>query len=168
MPKTIQTEEKMNIRPAEPEDAEEIHEVALKSWKDTYIQIFSEETIEEIIGDWYGIEDLREQAEHPMFYVAEIDEQVTGFVHISVEGRKATLHRIYLDPEYQGEGIGSKLYEKVESEIEEEADSIELEVLAENEKGNNFYRKHGFEEQETEEIELKGEKAEQKIMVKHL
>ena len=157
----------MKIRHAKQEDAEEIHDVALKSWKDTYSQIFSEETIEQVISDWYGVEDLREQAEHPIFYVAEADAQVIGFVHASVDDGKATLHRIYLDSEYQGEGIGSKLFRKAENKIEQEADSIELEVLAENDKGTGFYLKHGFEEQETEEVELKGEKAEQKILVKH-
>lgn len=157
----------MKIRHAEQDDAEEIHEVALKTWRDTYSQIFSEETIEQVISDWYDVEDLREQAEHPIFYVAEADNRVIGFVHASVEDVEATLHRIYLDPEYQGEGIGSKLYREVENKIEQEADSIELEVLAENKKGTGFYLKHGFEEQETEEVELKGEKAEQKILVKH-
>ena len=157
----------MKIRHAEQDDAEEIHEVALKTWRDTYSQIFSEETIEQVISDWYDVEDLREQAEHPIFYVAEADDRVIGFVHASVEDSEATLHRIYLDPEYQGEGLGSKLYREVENKIEQEADSIELEVLAENKKGTGFYLKHGFEEQETEEVELKGEKAEQKILVKH-
>ena len=39
----------MKIRHAEPEDAEEIHDVALKSWKDTYSHILTEETIENVI-----------------------------------------------------------------------------------------------------------------------
>lgn len=50
--------------------------------------------------DWYGIEDLREQVSHPIFYVAEKDGGVVGFVHASVEKSEATLHRIYLDPEH--------------------------------------------------------------------
>lgn len=45
------------IRHAETEDAEEIRDVALKSWKDTYSQILSEEAIEEVIDDWYAVED---------------------------------------------------------------------------------------------------------------
>ncbi len=158
----------MKIRYAEQDEAEEIYEVALKTWKDTYGQIFSEETIEKVISDWYDVEDLRQQVEHPIFYVAEAGAQVVGFVHASVEDGEATLHRIYLDPEYQGEGVGSKLYEKAENDIRQKADMIELEVLAENEKGKGFYLKQGFEERKEEEVELKGKKAKQKIMVKHL
>lgn len=158
----------MGIRHAEPSDAEEIHDVALKSWKDTYSHILSEEAIEEVIEDWYSVKELQEQTEHPIFYVAEERDEVVGFVHATVEDEKATLHRIYLDPEYQGQGIGSKLYQKAETAIRKEADKIELEVLAENTKGNSFYQKQGFKEQKTEEIELKGEKTRQKILVKKL
>jgi ribosomal protein S18 acetylase RimI-like enzyme len=143
----------VKIRHAEPEDAEKIHDVALKSWKDTYSHILSEKTIEEVIEDWYSIEDLREHTEHPIFYVAENGEEVIGFVHATVENKKATLHRIYLDPEYQGQGIGSKLYEKTENDLKQDADKIGRELLAENKKGNNFYQKQGCKESETEDIE---------------
>lgn len=156
------------IRHAETEDAEEIHDVALKSWKDTYNRILSEEAIEEVINDWYSVEDLREQTEHPIFYVAEKQDKVVGFVHATVEDGKATLHRIYLNPEHQGQGIGSKLYEKAENDIKEKADKIELEVLAKNQKGKSFYQKQGFREVESEEVELSGEKALQKVLVKDL
>jgi ribosomal protein S18 acetylase RimI-like enzyme len=156
------------IRHAEPSDAEEIHDVALKSWKDTYSHILSEEAIKEVIEDWYSVKELQEQTEHPIFYIAEESDEVVGFVHATVGDGKATLHRIYLDPKYQGKGIGSKLYEKAENDIRQKADKIELEVLAENKKGNSFYQKQGFKKQETEEVELKGEKAKQKILVKSL
>ena len=156
------------IRHAEPEDAKGIHDVALKSWKDTYSHILTEETIEDTINDWYSIEDLRKQTKHPVFYVAEVEEDLVGFVHITLEDQEATLHRIYIDPDYQGQGIGSRLYEKAEEEIREYADKVKLEVFAENRKGNNFYEKEGFKEEKTEEINFKGQKAMQKVLIKNL
>ena len=157
------------IRHAKPEDAKVIHDVALKSWKDTYSQILSVETIEMVIDKWYSLDDLREQTSHPIFYVAEEEDEVVGFVHASVSEGKATLHRIYLDPKYQGQGIGSRLYITAENDIKDaEAVKIELEVLANNQKGNNFYQKQGFEEQETEQVEFDGEKVCQKILTKSL
>lgn len=159
----------MNIRNAEPEDAEEIHDIALNSWKDTYNNLLSENTIEEVIADWYAIEDLRTKVDHPIFYVAEDKGEVVGFVHATVnEEGKATLHRIYLEPKEQRKGIGSKLYQKAENDLKEKANKIELEVLADNPKGNNFYQKQGFKEKEIEEIELKGEKVKQKVLMKKL
>lgn len=158
----------MNIRHAEPEDAEEIHEVALKSWKDTYNHVLSEEAIESVITDWYAIEDLEEQAEHPIFFVAEVKNNVVGFVHATTEDRTATLHRIYIEPSHQRKGIGTKMYNKMEEELPEKTSIIELEVVADNEKGNNFYENQGFKEKETEIVELKGEKIKQRILTKNL
>ncbi|MFB6145495.1 MAG: N-acetyltransferase family protein [Candidatus Nanohaloarchaea archaeon] len=158
----------MEIRHAEPQDAEGIHDIALKSWKDAYSRFLSEDTIEEVIEDWYSVEDLEEETGDQIFYVAEKDGKVVGFVHATIEDGGASLHRIYLDPDYQRQGIGSKLYERMMKELPETTEKIELEVLAENKKGKSFYRKKGFETQETEEIELKGEKVEQKILVKRL
>ena len=101
--------------------------------------------------------------------MTEEDDSVVGFVHASVTDGKATLHRIYLDPKYQGQGIGSKLYEKAEKDIQEkEAEKIELEVLADNQKGNNFYQKQGFEVKNTEKVEFNGEEVSQKVLVKNL
>lgn len=158
------------IRHAEPDDAEQIHEVALKAWRDTYGHILSEETVAETVENWYEVGDLREQTETPIFYVA-VDEEggVVGFVHATVEDTKATLHRIYIDPEYQARGIGSRLYRRMEEDLQhEEAEKVEVEVLAENQKGNSFYRKHGFETNDTEQVELNGEEVCQEILLKNL
>ena len=100
--------------------------------------------------------------------MAEENNSIIGFVHASIEEDRASLHRIYLDPEHQGKGIGSKMYEKAENELKTKAEEIKLEVLAENKKGNAFYDKKGFETEKTEQIELKGEKVRQKIMKKEL
>jgi ribosomal protein S18 acetylase RimI-like enzyme len=158
----------MNVREAEIEDVIPIQEVALESWKDTYSEILSEDTIREVIEDWYSAQDLEQQIDDPVFYVAEKDGEVIGFVHATVKDRKASLHRIYLKPEYQSQGIGSNLYDKAENELKCRADTVELEVLADNETGRNFYLHKGFEEQKTEEIGLKGEKVNQKILIKEL
>lgn len=158
----------IEIRHAEPQDAEKIREVALKTWKNTYSDILPEEVIEEVMDDWYSVEDLQDQVNHPLFYVATVDNEVAGFVHVTKEEGKATLHRIYLDPDYHGEGIGTRMYEKVETELDDAVEVIELEVFAENKKGKSFYVKHGFETVKTEKIEFRGTEAEQNIMEKRL
>lgn len=95
----------MNIRHAEPEDAEQIHNVALRSWRDTYRQIFSNETIENIVNKQYSADDLREQADHPVFYVAKVEDELVGFVHASIEEDVASLRRIYIVPDKQRRGV---------------------------------------------------------------
>lgn len=159
----------MKIRHAEVEDIEDIQEVAMASWQDTYSGIIPEETITEIVDSWYDREDLRQQVKDPIFYVAEKQGKIAGYVHASVKDDVAHLHRIYLRPETQGKGTGTELYEKAEKEMKDSgAEYIRLEVLSENEKGLNFYQSKGFEEENEEAVELNEKEVMQKVLVKQL
>lgn len=61
--------------------------------------------------------------------------------------------------------VDSKLEQKCS---EMGAEEINLEVVSENEKGVNFYEKHGYTKSREEEVELKGEKLVQQVMKKNL
>lgn len=159
----------MKIRHAEVEDVDEIRDVAMESWKDTYSGIIPLDIIEEIVESWYDEDDLIQQVDDPIFFVAEEGEEITGYIHASVKNSRAHLHRIYLRPESQGEGIGTELYKKAEKEINESGgDFIRLEVMSENTKGLDFYRGKGFIEEEEEEAELNETKVLQKVLVKKI
>lgn len=148
---------------------EDIREIATESWLDTYSEIISEKAILEVVEDWYSPEDLRDQVKDPIFFIAESEGVPVGFIHASTDEEPAHLHRLYLRPEEQGKGIGTELYQRAKKElVDRDFDLIELEVLSENEKANGFYRDKGFEEQEEEEIELKGENTSQKVLLKEL
>lgn len=159
----------MNVRHAEAEDIGKIQKVAMESWQDTYSGLIPEETITEIIDSWYDREDLEQQVKDPIFYVAEEDGEIVGFVHASVKEEKAHLHRLYLRPECQGQGIGTELYERAEEEAADlGAEVIRLEVMSENEKGTGFYRSKGFGEEKEEAIDLNEKEVMQKVMVKEI
>lgn len=156
----------MNIRHAESSDVKEIRRVAMDSWLDTYSSILSEESIREVVDEWYDTHELHDQVEDAVFFVAEKDGEIVGFIHASVNG-KSHLHRLYLKPDFQGQGLGTQLYTRMEEELEKyDIDTIELEALSGNEKGLGFYRSKGFEEKSEREVELKGEKVLEKVMVK--
>jgi ribosomal protein S18 acetylase RimI-like enzyme len=158
----------MEVRHARVADIEDIYQVAMLSWKDAYKHIISEGTIKRIVTEWYDEDRLKEQVSDPFFYVAESEDGIVGFTHATVEGETASLHRIYIDPEYQRQGYGSRLYEKVEEQFEDGVNQIKVEVLGENEKGLNFYQKEGFSERKSEKIELGEEEVFQKVMVKDI
>ena len=158
----------MNVRHAEQEDAKKIHNVALKSWKNAYSHILSNNAIEEVINEWYSIESLKEDIEHPSFFIAEKNSEIVGFVHATQKEGIAQLHRIYVDPEYQRQGIGSSLYNKMESELPSKTEELHLEVLKQNKSGKQFYKKQGFQIATEEEIELKGETTKQLKMKKKI
>ncbi|MFB6191396.1 MAG: N-acetyltransferase family protein [Candidatus Nanohaloarchaea archaeon] len=158
----------MKLRHADRKDAEQIREVAVKSWHDAYSHLLPDDTIDDIVDRWYSVEQLKDEIQDPVFYVAVSGDRVIGFVHATVKGDIAELHRIYLDPEYQRKGFGSALLGKAEEELRPRAEKMELEVLKENKKGISFYRKKGFRTQYTETAELSGEEVEQKVMEKEL
>lgn len=156
----------MNIRHAEKDDVKEIRRVAMESWLDTYKGLLSEEAIRDVVDDWYDTHELLEQVNDPVFFVAVKEDNLVGFIHASVD-EKSHLHRLYIKPDYQRKGLGTELYRKMEDKLESyQVDKIELEVLSGNEKGLGFYRDKGFEEKSEREVELKGEKVLEKVMVK--
>lgn len=158
----------VEIRQAGKDDVDAIRAIAEKTWRDTYTDILSEDTIERVVKRWYSPENLEEQVESPFFIVAD-DSDVIGFAHATFMGRSAQLHRIYLDPDHQRSGIGTALYQEIERLLSEKAvERIELEVLAANEKGLEFYTGQGFEERREEDVILEGEETRQKVMVKEL
>lgn len=70
-------------------------------------------------------------------WVSITNGQVTGFISLKdneVEG-------FFVDPEFQGYGLGQKLLDKAK-EIHNE---LELVVFKENVRATRFYKKYGFE-----------------------
>lgn len=145
------------IRSATREDAEAICEVARASWHAAYDDLLGEETVDARIDEWYALDGLRESIERSehIFYVAE-NTRVKGFVHIGPNPENegvAELYRIYVRPDWWGEGIGGQLLESAESELEG-YDRLTLSVFAANDVGIGFYEKKGFERVSEETIEI--------------
>jgi len=159
----------MNIRHAKTQDTEKIRKIAMETWIDTYSQIITKDSIEKIVDNWYDLEDLNQQVQDKIFYISEIKETPVGFIHASVRNDRAHLHRLYIQPKYQGQGLGSKLYKKAEKQVKKQkADYIELEVLSENKKGLSFYKSLGFEEKEQKQVKLNGDTLKEKVLTKEL
>jgi ribosomal protein S18 acetylase RimI-like enzyme len=86
--------------------------------------------------------------------VAREDGDIVGFVMFDTElGSLATtrqrgiVHNIYVVPDRRGAGIGSELLATAERELAARgADTVALEVMAENEAARRFYRRHGYDE----------------------
>ena len=159
----------MKIRKAKPEDTEYIQEAAERTWKETYIEILHEQTIQRIIDDWYGSESLKRQIrEHRYFYIIEEDGGLAGFINATVEDNIAELHRLYIYPDYWRQGFGTELYSKLEEELPSEVKKIRLTIIPENDPAVEFYQGHGFEKVEEKSTELKGEEVTQEIMEKEI
>lgn len=162
-----------SIRKAELDDAGEVQTVSRASWHAVYDDILGEETVDSVIDEWYEIDGLRTAIEETIFYVAERDGELVGFVNAgqNPEYGEETfeLFRIYVLPEYWNRGIGGQLLEPVITDVTSgDGNRLRLSVLAENEVGVEFYESHDFDRLKEEEIEFDGDTYEEYEYVKTL
>lgn len=127
------------------EDAEEVQDVAKKSWNATYEGIIPNNIQENFLKGAYNDEMMEWRLSNSLMLVAEADNTIAGFANFTSvnEQGQAELSAVYLLPEYQGEGIGSVLLnagiEKLENVKE-----IHLDVERDNTIGTAFYKAKGF------------------------
>ena len=114
--------------------------------------------IDAVIEQTYTPPALREcihrcvEAPDAEFLVAEQDDQVVGFLHYDSAGREPERHRIYVDPERTGGGIGAALLDQLHRRLPNNA-SYMLMVVAPNNGAIRFYERNGLEaERETDAV----------------
>ena len=145
----------MNVRLAKKGDVQSILDVAKAAWEADYPEILSENA-EKGAEEWYNPDQIKTELENDdtILMVADDDGEVVGFAH-AVWGASPTtgqtrqvgyILRVYVSPDSRQEGIGGDLLSSIrDSLIQRGADKIQGTVLAENEAGNAFYQKFGFE-----------------------
>ena len=146
------------IETAVPSDAEGVFNVQRLTWLATYPNDELGITVEDIrkrvegehgeliqpkIERWRsGIETAGEKR---AVFVARTDGKVTGFVAPAIMDGQRRIGAIYVLPETQGTGIGSKLIQKA-IEWHGRDEDIFLHVASYNQNAIDFYKKNGFEE----------------------
>lgn len=155
------------VRQAKHADAREVYRIARESWHSAYDEILGLETVDELVDEWYDIDDLEDSIENAAgrddaaFLVAEAPEgygtELVGFAHAGPDPEAASvayLIRIYVRPEAWGEGSGRALLDHLEAELEDAYDRLRLTVLADNEVGVSFYESTGFDRVDTRASDL--------------
>ncbi|MFC4737146.1 GNAT family N-acetyltransferase [Bacillus daqingensis] len=134
-----------HVRPMTSDDIPSVQEVAVRSWKDTYEGIIPEASQERFLQAAYSTERMELRLERSRLFVAEEEGRVVGFIsttNVNEEG-KAMLGAIYLLPEVQGNGIGTKLLDAAISALSE-LQELYVEVEKDNRSGKAFYDAKGF------------------------
>jgi ribosomal protein S18 acetylase RimI-like enzyme len=152
----------MTVRTARPEDATAVREIAEASWSADYPEILSSESIRQGLEEWYSPESVEDAIarSNSRTLVAEREGEVVGFVHAiwDVAKDEGDILRLYVHPDHRGAGIGTELLEAAcERLFDSGARRIKAMVLAANEVGNAFYREYGFEQVDTEAVDVGGE-----------
>jgi aminoglycoside phosphotransferase (APT) family kinase protein/RimJ/RimL family protein N-acetyltransferase len=147
------------IEQAVPEDAEAICDIRDRAWLESYPNAKHGITVEDVKlmaqgpnGEYVPrrIAHLKEQLgkDEPTqtTFVAKVNGDVVGFIDPRIdEQNHRRIGAIYVAPEAQSKGVGSKLINQVLDWYGRDHD-IYLEVVSYNQNAINFYKRFGFEQ----------------------
>lgn len=148
---------KITVERAEPDDAEEIQNVFYKTWLATYPNSETGVTVDDVHERYKerlspeGIEKYRKRIEEGLeiesqrFFVARVERKIVGVCLANTHKDKNQLNAIYVLPEFQGRGIGYKLWDEVLKFIDHTKDTL-VEVVVNNNNAIEFYKRLGFED----------------------
>jgi ribosomal protein S18 acetylase RimI-like enzyme len=153
--------ERMEIRPATIDDASAVRQLARNAWHETYGEVLDDDTIDDTIDEWYADDALADALDRPgtAFLVAETDDGQVGFCHGVCDGASGYVLRLYVEPDHQGQGVGTGLHEHLRDDLRDlNMRRMYAMVLADNDGGNEFYREMGFEKTSEGVVELGGDR----------
>ncbi|HJF68819.1 MAG TPA: GNAT family N-acetyltransferase [Staphylococcus kloosii] len=134
----------MEIRHFKNEDAHEVSELIIRTLKTTNALYEPEDVMEKAITD-ITPEKIIERASFTHFYLIVDDTTIIGTGAIGPYWNSKTessLFTIFVDPQYQGEGIGNFIIETLENdEYFKRAERIEIPASI---TAVYFYLKHGY------------------------
>lgn len=142
----------MRIRPATLADIAAIRQVAHDTWPHTYREILSAEQITYMLSRMYDVQTLQRQMQdegHRFFLACDLQDEVVGFAGFQPDyqgqGGMAKLHKLYLLPSLQGQGVGKQLLQAcVQGAQALGQTQLQLNVNRYN-RAVAFYRHCGFE-----------------------
>jgi len=143
------------IAPASSEDTKDIQDVFYKTWLDTYPNAEAGITVDDIedrYKDAFTEDTLRKRAERisnppegEILLVAKENDRTIGLCRVVISDTENRIQAIYVLPEYQGKGIGRKLWEEARKLFDPEK-NIHVAVATYNTNAIEFYRRLGFED----------------------
>ena len=156
------------IRNASVDDVREIQNVVQTTWNQTYRESIPEAVRKEFVSQAYSTTSLRHRMEANVFLVASHSGSVVGFADFrSRSSTEAELAAIYVLPEMQGRGIGSRLLRAGIGKITLST-SLALRVERDNARAQRFYEAHGFRHAGDHAVEICGHVVHVVEMILHL
>ncbi|WP_224447344.1 GNAT family N-acetyltransferase [Haloprofundus salilacus] len=162
----------MDLRDAEPTDAEGIRAVARESLLASYSPDLSEDVIDTAVKSWYADDEVGSNLEDPqaVWTVAVDGDDVVAVVQSYLVEADETVGQIdwlHVAPDSRGGGLGRQLLKRVETELMDRgASRLEGKVLTVNEGGARFYENAGYDAGETRQVEIADEEFTERAFVK--
>jgi ribosomal protein S18 acetylase RimI-like enzyme len=138
----------IDVRPARAADAAQLADVHEVAWREAYSGIIPALTLQRMIirrsGPWW-----RDALARRPILVLDVGGTVAGYASIAAGNSRghpgaAELQELYLRPEYQGIGLGLRLFLAVLKRVKARGYSrVLVRALADNDRANGFYARHG-------------------------
>jgi ribosomal protein S18 acetylase RimI-like enzyme len=148
------------IEPARPEHLAEIAALAEIIWRAHYPGIISREQIDYMLVRIYDVEVMqRELTSGTAYDRLLVRGQLRGFASHGPTGvpGELKLHKLYIHPDYQRQGLGASLLKHVErAACDRGFTTLVLAVNKKNTKAIAAYRKHGFAIRESVVVDIGG------------
>jgi GNAT superfamily N-acetyltransferase len=123
-----------------------VSELAGRIWRAHYPSIISREQIEYMLALMYDVAQLRRDLSRGVAYELLFDgERAVGFCGYEQIGGELKLHKLYLEVEEHGRGLGSLLLRHVEDEARRRGvGTVVLGVNRHNAKAIRAYERNGY------------------------
>jgi len=146
----------MEIRDAEPDDADAVRQVAHRSFEASYA--LDPSAIEALLEGPFGEDRLASRIADAgtTWLVAERDGEVAGFAELTVD--EVEVAWLHVHPEHRGVGIGTGLLERLREALPPGVGRLRASVLDANVGGETFAQRHGFEHVDRAEREVADER----------
>ncbi|ERJ12228.1 GNAT family N-acetyltransferase [Haloplasma contractile] len=128
----------LNITIAKEEDAETLKQIAIEAFTGDVTKKGAIPTGVDTV-DWHY-----SKIQAGMYYKFEVDGKIVGGINLfEWIGDYYGISSIFIHPDYQNQGIGSKAIEFIEQEYDQ-AKKWTLEAPCLKEESHKFYERHGF------------------------
>jgi GNAT superfamily N-acetyltransferase len=139
----------LQIVPATGEHLPAISELAGVIWRACYPGIITHAQIDYMLARMYSLDVLRDEirSQGIRYDCLLVDGKLAGFASYGPTSEPGVmkLHKLYLLPELQGRGLGSRLLQQVEHEVRSGAGRrLILSVNKRNAKAIAVYQRNGF------------------------
>jgi len=139
----------LTIRRWQKSDLESVRKITWQSWIFTYSSFIPESDLKSYFFSHYTEASLMSMFEDPFTggFIAEVDGRIAGYARLFLnrDENRLYLSSLYLLPEFEGKGVGTRLLESAEGHAAEKGlDELWIGVMVKNRQALVFYRKVGF------------------------
>lgn len=154
------------VRFAKEEDVPAIQLIAKLSLEDAYTNLLSAEVREQFIQKFYSRKLIVELIEHKNVMMVNSDAGTVGFAIYQKEDDLLRIYALYILPDHQRKGTGTKLLDALMEYAKRDCNGIGIELESGNIRAQKFYKHAGFEVEKTYPSELFGQPLKMNFVVK--